>query len=58
MPTHTASGNTESAQGSEFRNSVAALPIEFGPTGGGLHEAEEHVEIESVKTAAEIHLKS
>ena len=31
--------------------------IEFGPTGGGLHEAEEYVEIESVKTAADGYLE-
>jgi succinyl-diaminopimelate desuccinylase len=29
--------------------------IEFGPTGGGLHEPEEYVEIQSVKTAAEVY---
>jgi succinyl-diaminopimelate desuccinylase len=31
--------------------------IEFGPTGGRLHEAEEYVEIESVQTAAEAYLE-
>ena len=31
--------------------------IEFGPTGGRLHEAEEYVEIESVRKTAEVYLE-
>jgi succinyl-diaminopimelate desuccinylase len=31
--------------------------IEFGPTGRGLHEAEEYVEIESVRKATEVYLE-
>lgn len=31
--------------------------IEFGPTGGRLHESDEYVEIESVKKAAEVYLQ-
>jgi succinyl-diaminopimelate desuccinylase len=31
--------------------------IEFGPTGGRLHESEEYVEVESVKKAAEVYVE-